>query len=79
MPRSDPPAVDRIDAGNQRLIAWGKTVYADHRVACHGSKLEGQPGWRRCLKAGALAFPIAFTSALALAVAASVVAAAALK
>lgn len=42
-----PPKADHIDADNPRLVAWGKIVYADHCAACHGTKLEGQPGWRR--------------------------------
>ena len=42
-----PPAADRIDADNPRLVARGQGVYAGHCAACHGAKLEGQPDWRR--------------------------------
>ena len=42
-----PPAAERIDANNPKLVAWGRTVYADHCAACHGAKLEGQADWRR--------------------------------
>lgn len=42
-----PPAADRIDADNAKLVAWGQTVYAAHCAACHGARLEGQPDWRQ--------------------------------
>ena len=42
-----PPVADRIDADNPKLVAWGRSVYAQHCAACHGAKLEGQPDWRR--------------------------------
>ncbi len=41
------PAADRIDADSPALVAWGKTVYADHCAACHGANLEGQAHWQR--------------------------------
>ena len=42
-----PPAAERIDADNPKLVAWGQAVYAGHCAACHGAKLEGQADWRR--------------------------------
>ena len=42
-----PPAAERIDADNPKLVAWGRAVYTDHCAACHGAKLEGQADWRR--------------------------------
>ena len=42
-----PPAAERIDADNPKLVAWGQSVYADHCAACHGARLEGQADWRR--------------------------------
>ena len=41
------PTADRIDADSPALVAWGKSVYAERCAACHGSRLEGQPDWRR--------------------------------
>ena len=31
---------------NSTVIARGITVYAEQCAACHGSNLEGQPGWK---------------------------------
>jgi mono/diheme cytochrome c family protein len=46
-----------IDQSDQRLVARGKEVYANHCAACHGANLEGQPDWRRRLPNGRLPAP----------------------
>lgn len=36
----------RADAGDPKLVAEGRAVYAKRCAECHGAKLEGQPNWR---------------------------------
>ena len=36
----------RADAGDAKLVAEGRAVYAKHCAECHGAKLEGQPNWQ---------------------------------
>ncbi len=38
-------------------LALGQTIYAQHCAACHGTKLEGQPDWRRKLPNGRMPAP----------------------
>lgn len=39
------------------LVKRGKTVYAEHCAACHGTNLEGQPNWRERRADGRLPAP----------------------
>src|SRR6266851_7521086 len=48
---------DASDAGNPRLVAAGRAVYAEHCASCHGKNLEGQPSWRERLPNGRLPAP----------------------
>jgi mono/diheme cytochrome c family protein len=48
---------DAADADNPRLVAAGRTVYAEHCASCHGKNLEGQPRWRERLPNGRLPAP----------------------
>ena len=47
----------RADPGNVARVALGERVYAQHCAVCHGTKLEGQPQWRRRLPNGRLTAP----------------------
>jgi len=47
----------RADPGNAARVALGERVYAQHCAVCHGTKLEGQPRWRRRLPNGRLPAP----------------------
>jgi len=38
-------------------LASGQKVYAQHCVACHGARLEGQPNWRARLPNGRMPAP----------------------
>ncbi len=42
----DSPAPLRLRPDDAALTALGQRVYATHCAACHGARLEGQPGWR---------------------------------
>lgn len=44
-PGAVPGTLLRPDDG--RVLAVGRRVYAAHCATCHGSRLEGQPGWQR--------------------------------
>lgn len=50
----DDPHADPRDAAR---VALGARVYAQHCAACHGTKLEGQPDWRRRHANGRLPAP----------------------
>ena len=43
----DEPA--KPDPDDPKLVARGKTVYAEHCASCHGANLEGQADWRHRL------------------------------
>ena len=43
-PGGDDP---RADPSNSANVALGAKVYAQYCAACHGSRLEGQPNWRK--------------------------------
>ena len=43
--RAPAPVVLRTD--DPALLATGAALYAKHCAACHGARLEGQPGWRK--------------------------------
>ena len=45
------------DPGNPEQVARGKTVYAQHCAACHGTRLEGQPNWQERLPTGRMPAP----------------------
>lgn len=47
----------RADPRNKEQVALGAKVYSAHCAACHGAKLEGQPGWRERLPNGRLPAP----------------------
>ncbi len=49
--------IPRIDSTNAEQVASGKSVYGAKCASCHGSKLEGQPNWRRRLANGRLPAP----------------------
>lgn len=40
-----------------KQLALGQKVYVQQCAACHGSKLEGQPDWRRPLPSGRMPAP----------------------
>ena len=52
-PGDDP----RADAHDPAQLALGASIYSQHCAACHGSKLEGQPEWRRRLPNGRMPAP----------------------
>jgi mono/diheme cytochrome c family protein len=52
--KDDAPRADPDDA---QQVARGKPVYANHCAACHGVRLEGQPGWRSKLPTGRMPAP----------------------
>jgi mono/diheme cytochrome c family protein len=47
----------RIDSQDAKNVAAGEAIYARHCAACHGTRLEGQPNWRRRLPNGRLPAP----------------------
>jgi len=47
----------RADPNDPTLIARGKLVYDQQCASCHGSKLEGQPNWRKRLPSGRMPAP----------------------
>lgn len=51
------PAPSYIDPSDQSLVARGNSIYATHCAVCHGTKLEGQPEWRKRLPNGHLPAP----------------------
>lgn len=42
---------------DNRDLAKGQTLYAEHCASCHGANLEGQPNWRRPDENGILPAP----------------------
>ncbi len=46
------PEITSADADDPALVALGRTVYDAQCAACHGARLEGQPGWRSPLPDG---------------------------
>ena len=38
-------------------LALGRKIYAQHCAACHGTRLEGQPDWRKPLPNGRMPAP----------------------
>ena len=50
----DDPRADPRDAAR---VARGAKVYVDNCAACHGTRLEGQPDWRRRLPNGRMPAP----------------------
>jgi mono/diheme cytochrome c family protein len=53
-PRGEDPRANPRDA---ERVALGAKVYAQHCAACHGTKLEGQPEWRKRMPNGRLPAP----------------------
>lgn len=47
----------RADPADAARVAKGARVYAQHCAACHGTRLEGQPEWRKRLPNGRLPAP----------------------
>lgn len=45
------------DAANPKMVALGRTVYAEHCAECHGKNLEGEPDWRTPKADGTLPAP----------------------
>lgn len=45
------------EAVDAAMIARGETIYAENCASCHGTKLEGQPDWRRRLENGRMPAP----------------------
>jgi mono/diheme cytochrome c family protein len=56
-PATDTLDPSRIDAGDDALIAQGRTLYADYCASCHGANLEGEPDWRQRRANGRLPAP----------------------
>ncbi len=50
-------AGDGIDPRDRAQVAQGRKIYEQHCATCHGTKLEGQPDWRRRLPNGRLPAP----------------------
>ena len=51
----EPPAAgddQRADPRDPEKVAAGEQVYTQHCAACHGTRLEGHPDWRRRLPNG---------------------------
>jgi len=46
-----------IDPHDESRVALGRGLYASHCAACHGTALEGQPGWRHRRADGRLPAP----------------------
>lgn len=44
-------------SGEAAAIAQGRQLYAANCASCHGSKLEGQPDWKRSLPSGRMPAP----------------------
>jgi mono/diheme cytochrome c family protein len=42
---------------DRMLIALGRVTYVEHCANCHGTKLEGQPQWKKRLPSGRLPAP----------------------
>jgi len=40
------PYVTKADPDNAAQVAEGKQIYAQYCAACHGDRLQGQPGWQ---------------------------------
>lgn len=53
----EPRAGMRADPTNPSQVALGRVVYSQHCASCHGSKLEGQPNWRKRRADGRLPAP----------------------
>ena len=51
------PGLSRANADNPKMVAMGRTVYADHCAECHGKELEGEPDWRTPKADGTLPAP----------------------
>lgn len=51
------PGTSGADAANPKMVALGRTVYAEHCAECHGKSLEGEPNWRTPKADGALPAP----------------------
>ena len=45
------------EAVDAAMIDQGETIYAENCASCHGTKLEGQPDWRRRLENGRMPAP----------------------
>ncbi len=51
------PGTSGADAANPKMVALGRTVYAEHCAECHGKNLEGEPDWRTPKADGTLPAP----------------------
>lgn len=52
------PGDDRhADPRDAAKVTAGEKIYAQHCAGCHGTKLEGQPEWRRRLANGRMSAP----------------------
>ncbi|HMO44863.1 MAG TPA: c-type cytochrome [Rubrivivax sp.] len=54
--RADEPAY-RLRPDDAAVTALGRQVYAAQCASCHGTRLEGQPGWRERAPDGRLPAP----------------------
>jgi len=55
--REAPRAPEPGDPTDATAIAEGEAVYLAHCASCHGTRLEGQPGWQEVLPDGGYPAP----------------------
>lgn len=51
------PGTSGADAANPKMVALGRTIYAEQCAECHGKNLEGEPDWRTPKADGTLPAP----------------------
>lgn len=51
------PLADLLRSHDRDALTLGRTLYAAHCAACHGTDLEGQPDWQTALPDGRMPAP----------------------